>query len=479
MRPREYQESIAKNVLEKGSTLVVLPTGLGKTFIAMLVIKEKLKEGKVLFLAPSRPLVGQHAKSIQETLGINEVEVVTGLLIPDKRQDAYSRSRIVCATPQCVENDLAKGIIDLSEYSLVVFDEAHRAVGDYAYVSIASEYYKNRDNAVCLALTASPGSDKKKIEEVKKNLGIVHVETRTESDADVAKYVHEKKMKIVELSFPEEYKQPFRMLKQVRKEHANWLKEKNVRARTKTDLLKLQKSLSKRVSENPAFYQIISRIAVVIKLDYLISSFVTQGPEQALAYYRSLSEDGSKAAARIYEDPKVKDAMRLIEQAPEHPKLGKVAEILSAEKAEKAIVFSNYRDTAGRIEHFLTQKGFSCKRFIGQASRAKEKGYSQKEQAEILEKFRAGEIKVLVATSIGEEGLDIPSVDLAVFYEPVPSAIRMIQRKGRTGRHGPGKIYVLMTRNTLDQVYYWSSYNKEKKMKRSLKDPQKKVGEFV
>src|SRR5437879_11855317 len=73
-------------------------------------------------------------------------------------------------------------------------------------------------------------------------------------------------------------------------------------------------------------------------------------------------------------------------------------------------------------------------RFVGQASRGEDIGLSQKEQVDILDKFRAGEINVLVATSIGEEGLDIPQVDHVVFYEPVPSEIRQIPPRGRTGR---------------------------------------------
>jgi ERCC4-related helicase len=53
---------------------------------------------------------------------------------------------------------------------------------------------------------------------------------------------------------------------------------------------------------------------------------------------------------------------------------------------------------------------------------------SQEEQSAVLESFRNGEFDVLVATSIAEEGLDIPEVDLVVFYEPIPSEIRYIQR---------------------------------------------------
>jgi Fanconi anemia group M protein len=75
---------------------------------------------------------------------------------------------------------------------------------------------------------------------------------------------------------------------------------------------------------------------------------------------------------------------------------------------------------------------------------------------------------VLVATSVAEEGLDIPSTDLVIFYEPVPSEIRTIQRRGRTGRKRAGKVIVLIAKHTRDEGFYWSSINKEKRMRREL-----------
>jgi len=93
----------------------------------------------------------------------------------------------------------------------------------------------------------------------------------------------------------------------------------------------------------------------------------------------------------------------------------------------------------------------------------------QKEQIETLRRFESGEFRILIATSIGEEGLHIPDVDIAVFFEPVPSALRMIQRKGRVGRTKFGKIYILVTKGTSDEVYYWTSRRKERKMIRGLK----------
>ena len=86
----------------------------------------------------------------------------------------------------------------------------------------------------------------------------------------------------------------------------------------------------------------------------------------------------------------------------------------------------------------------------------------------MIEKFRAGEINVLVATSIAEEGLDIPEVNEVIFYEPIPSAIRTIQRTGRTARLSKGKLKILVTKKTLDEVFHYAAYHKEKKMYKAI-----------
>ena len=106
--------------------------------------------------------------------------------------------------------------------------------------------------------------------------------------------------------------------------------------------------------------------------------------------------------------------------------------------------------------------------FIGQASNARTKGLSQKEQKSILEQFRHGTINVLCATSIGEEGLDIPEVDAVIFYEPIPSAIRKIQRAGRTARHAPGKLFILVTKDTKDEINHYASSARERKMYKTI-----------
>ena len=100
-------------------------------------------------------------------------------------------------------------------------------------------------------------------------------------------------------------------------------------------------------------------------------------------------------------------------------------------------------------------------------------GLSQKEQMQIIQDFEDKKYNCLVATSIGEEGLSLEAADLAIFYEPVASEIRTIQRKGRVGRTKEGKIIALITKNTRDEAYYWVAKRKENVMKETLSKMQK------
>jgi len=188
-KPRLYQETILATTVNH-NTLVVLPTGMGKTAISMMLSVQRFKQypkSKVLILAPTRPLVEQHIETFRKHIDINKekTNVFTGFVKPEKRAELWKTSKVIFSTPQGLENDIITNRIDLKDVSLIVFDEAHRAIGDYAYVFIAKQYHKKAKYPRILALTASPGSDLEKIQEVTKNLFIEEVEIRTDQDPDV------------------------------------------------------------------------------------------------------------------------------------------------------------------------------------------------------------------------------------------------------------------------------------------------------
>ncbi len=497
---RLYQQLITVNVLEKGNTLVVAPTALGKTIIAALVAAERLHRipgGKVLMLAPTKPLAVQHAETFRRVMRIPEEEIVvlTGTTPPKKREELWRGARIIVATPQTVENDILTGRASLENVVLLVVDEAHRAVGDYPYVFIAEEYMRSARDPLILALTASPGGSEEKIHEVQQNLFITNIEIKTPDDPDVKPYVKDIYMHWVGVPLPDEFKEIKRLLENAIRTRLRRLKEIGVvssadlRAYSKKDYIALQEKIQQFLQENPDredLYEAIQRVAEILKISHALELLESQGITALHRYFermelRSLQPRAPKSLKNVLIDPAVKEAARLAKElfhhGYEHPKLEKLKEILKnffeKHPDARAIVFVQYRDTAQRIAEELNRSGIRAVRFVGQATKEGDRGLSQKEQQKIIEAFRNGDYDVLVATSVAEEGLDIPAVDLVIFYEPVPSEIRHIQRRGRTGRFDAGRVYILVTKGTRDEAYYWAARARERKMIETLKKLRK------
>ena len=486
IEPRIYQEVIYAKCKER-NCLVVLPTGLGKTLIAMLIADYRLSKygGKVLMLAPTKPLALQHAESFRKLFNLppEKINVLTGELSPEKRRKIWEDSVVVTATPQTVENDILTGRISLEDVVLLVFDEAHRAVGNYSYVFIAREYLKTAKHPLVLGLTASPGSDEEKIREIVMNLGIEHIEVRTESSPDVKPYVQRIAFEWVRVELPGIYKEVRKILREMLRESLKPLANAGLVSSSSPDIPKREvlqagSKINQAVAKGDySLGSLMKHQAKAMKLHHAIELLETQGLTALRNYLKKLREDRSKSSRELMEDPRMRKVIYLLVQAKElgldHPKMDKLKELvrkqLEKKPDSKIIIFTNYRDTGRKIVEELKRMGISAERFIGQASRGSDRGMSQREQKEILDRFSRGEFRVLVATSVGEEGLDVPEVDLVVFYEPVPSAIRSIQRRGRTGRHRPGKVVILMAKGTRDEAYYWSSRRKEKGMFEAIK----------
>jgi ERCC4-related helicase len=622
--PRRYQAAIADSA-SRGNTLVILPTGLGKTLIAVLVAAKRLEEfqgmGRVLVLAPTKPLVLQHKEVFERSLLLPEESfaLLTGETSLEERKSKVWRGRVdddsddqkdesspqssateskpcqfVFATPETVLNDIMSGVATLSSKSssplkyfvLLVFDEAHRAVGDYAYTQLAKVYLREALRPLILGLTASPGGSIERVDEVMTNLSIQKIESRTEDDPDVKEYVEETRIQAIKVSLPPKFGVLRSLLRSLYEEKIEKLKRggfvrssssfffKGESRVTKKALLQsrseivarinwlkqLQQqehqsnyndSLSEANARALAYGALITQSQAVIIL-HAIELLETQGLytlQRYLARLKENPEEHGKSAKALFKDERwgkveselsklvllpvssgtTSSSTKTLAEEYDHPKLS-ILKLIIKEQLErkpnsKIIVFTQYRDTIDMIiskleagassssnpslgplsssssssspsssssspstttlspsppsspsspspslppSSFSPQVRIRCQRFVGQARRSDEdRGMSQKVQKEILEKFRSSnDFNVLVSSSIGEEGLHVPDVDLVVFYEAVPSEIRAIQRKGRTGRTMPGRVVVLLTEGTVDEAYYYSSQYKEKRMKK-------------
>ncbi len=485
----------------KGNCLIILPTGLGKTKTAILAAAQRLNSypsSKILFLTVTKPLAEQIYNEIKECMDINENNIVlfTGSVPPKKREELWKNSIITISTPQCVENDVINGRISLEEVSLLVADEAHNAVKDYSYTWLIKQYNKKAKFPRIIGLTASPGSDLEKIQEVCKNLFIEEIEIRTDNDPDVKPYVQEINMEWVKVILPQVFLDVQKFLQDFLKERIEKLKKwgilhrANLRYVSKTDLLALQAQLRGRAATGEkdfVVWKAISLCAEIMKIYHGLELLETQGIVPLYKYMEKMQQESLttkvKAVKNAVKDLNFRSALvkvhKLHEEKIEHPKLVELQKIMQKEikedKDKKIIVFNHYRDNAlDIVEKLNCIEDVNAKIFVGQLKKG-ETGLSQKEQKKVLEEFRDGLFNVLVATSIGEQGLDIPQVNLVIFYEPISSAIRHIQRRGRTGRHEKGRVIVLMTKNTRDEGYRWSAHHKEKRMYRNLENLKRKI----
>jgi len=495
IEPREYQKRILETCGEK-NCLVILPTGTGKTLIALMLAMQRFEKfplEKVLILAPTRPLVEQHLNSFKKILPDFYASLVlfTGKTQPEKRKKEWQNAEFVFSTPQCIANDITHKLYDLKDVCLLVQDECHRCLKNYSYTAISQAYKEQSLHPRILGLTASPGSEKKLIEKICENLGIEQVEIRTRESVDVKPYLQELEFEKIVVPFPPEFEEIRQLLKSIYEKKVDELRNRKVlfANANKITLLECQRKLFGAINsgnKNPNLLAAVSVCAQAIKLQHALELLETQTINSFNAYMKKLfaeaDEGKSKAAQRLAKQEEFNKAYTLSTSLNfEHPKLEKLKELVKERISEnpkaKILVFAQYRDAGSKIVQELNKiPEIKSAVFVGQAkkqSMGKDSGLNQKEQKQLINDFSENKINILVATSIGEEGLDLPEVNEVIFYEPVPSAIRKIQRAGRTARLMKGSLKILMTQDTRDIAFHYASVSKEKKMHKAIEEIKK------
>ncbi|MCD4771395.1 DEAD/DEAH box helicase [archaeon] len=495
LTPRKYQSAIYKTCKEE-DCLVILPTGTGKTLIAVMLTIQRFKKyplQKILILAPTKPLIEQHFDSFKKNLPEDwaDMQLFTGKTPATKRKEIWETAEFVFSTPQCIANDIRKELYKLDEVSLLVVDECHRCLKNYAYNNIAQRYKMQATNPRVLALTASPGGDKKTISTVCDNLGVSAVEIRTRESPDVKPYLQDLEFEKIEVDFPPSFLEIKILLEIIYNRKISELKHRRVLFGhpSKTMLLKTQSRLMQEIKRKKDLNKMlaVSATATALKISHALTLLETQTISSFIAYLKDLfkqaAEKKSKAVQKLTKSPEFTKAFSLAQLLThEHPKLDKLKNLIKTQFKEnpnsKIIIFAQFRETVRTISEELNKlPQIKAENFVGQAiknhAKGKTTGLKQKEQKEIIEKFKRGEINVLVATSIAEEGLDIPEVNEVIFYEPIPSAIRKIQRTGRTARLSKGKLKILITKKTLDETFHYVAHHKEKRMHSAIQQIKK------
>ena len=475
---RTYQISMAKGCL-KQDTLIILPTGLGKTVVALQVIADVLERGKkVLLLAPTKPLVDQHNMTFSGWLTDTDIAVLNGNMPPEKRCKTVTENDMIIATPQAVANDLECNRYDLHDFGLVIYDEAHRGVGNYAYVTIAGY----NSSGISMGMTASPGSEYEKVIEMCHNLCFKRIDMRSDDDPDVSPYVFDTYVKRLEVNLPKDLTDISRTLNEMVLDYSNDLIRMGLmnpnRPPSTSHLLQVGATLKARLrnrEKSNYVYRGLVVQSICVKLLHAKGLAETQGMTPLRTYLRklmdeTLEEKPSKSSKELVERAEFRKIWDITKSSKvEHPKISRIMSLVSqridTNPDSRIMVFAQYRDTVDLlVEKISSVSGAKVEKLIGQSKG----GLKQKEQIQMLDRFRNGECNVLVSTSVGEEGLDISSTDLVVFYEPIPSEIRTIQRRGRTGRKNEGEVVILVAINTMDEAFERTAQDKEDKMRSRL-----------
>jgi Fanconi anemia group M protein len=448
---RDYQVNLA-NQAKLENCIIVLPTGLGKTAIALQVIADFLEKGTggVLFLAPTRVLANQHFEFLKNSLTIEDIALITGEDPIPKRQKLWNNS-VICATPEITKNDLDRQLISPTQFNLIIFDEAHRTIGDYAYSGIAERFANT--SARILGMTATLPSEKEKATQIMTTLRIQSVAQRTEESPDVKPYIQETNTQWINVELPPEMKSIQTLVKLALDERYDILRKNGINLtdqKSLSALLRIRQFVlnQNRRSAKPLF--------TAIRITYALNILEAHGITPFLKFCERTQKKKGAGIKELFEiDPNFTRAIQLAKSAQskgiEHTKIQKLKEILETLDG-KALVFTSFRDSVAMVHEKLIEIGIPAGILIGKAG---DTGLKQKKQIEAVQKFRDGTYKVLVATRVGEEGLDISEVNLVIFYDNVPSSIRYVQRRGRTGRKDTGKLIVLIAKDTIDETYYW------------------------
>ena len=483
---RAYQMMALRNALA-ASTLMVMPTGFGKTAVEWMAMAEalRLNTGKILLIAPTTGLVEQQQRMARDMLKLEPhlIQTYTGDITPAKRPPVWNKARIVMATSQVIRNDAMNELIDLSEVSLLIVDEAHHGTGKHAYAQVGHLYREAHDHApLVLGATASPGSTEQNIMEVIRTYGFDCLDVSRKEDPMLQPYAVDMSTVPHRLPLPNTLTILLQPLKDHFEQEAKHLQELGFLSPTAHISGKMIDEAQFRASQaiqrrDVRGYDAARRIGDLRRTHILLDLIQTQGLKAALSFLDRAEEDGrsgERTTNRFVAKPAVHQFRIAAKDIPElHPKPNHVRHLVETQITEhpnsKIIVFTEYRDTVDNIVGMLDSiENINPDRFIGQSGKGKRKGMTQKQQLEQLRRFRKGEINVLVATSVGEEGLDVPAAELVILYEPVPSAIRAIQRRGRTARQQAGTVHTLIAEGTRDEYVNIAAEKREQRMHRLL-----------
>uniref|UniRef100_A0A3Q2P0E2 ATP-dependent RNA helicase FANCM n=1 Tax=Fundulus heteroclitus TaxID=8078 RepID=A0A3Q2P0E2_FUNHE len=450
---REYQLKISEAALFQ-NTLVCLPTGLGKTFIAAVVMYNFYRwypAGKIVFMAPTKPLVAQQIEACYKVMGIPQEHMaeLTGSTAAKQRQEVWRAKRVFFLTPQVMVNDLSRDTCPARQIKCVVIDEAHKASGNHAYCQVIRQLISQTLRFRVLALSATPGGDTKSVQAVISNLLISHIELRSEESPDIQAHSHQRSVEKVVVPLGEKLSAYQARYIQVLEKFMSRLVQNRVMAhKDLRTLSKYQLILARdQFRKNPAPH-IKGSHQGVLEGDFALCISLYHGYEllmqmglRSLFFYIQGIMDGSRG--------QMSRAKNELQRTPTFMDLYREMETMFLKPPDGTWILHKRMSQIQRLTEVFTP----VKRFHMLPH------YSHKLQF-VVHRFRQGGFNTLVSTCVGEEGLDIGEVDLIVCFDAQKNPTRLVQRMGRTGRKRQGRIVIILAEGREERTYNQSQSNK-------------------
>ncbi|KAJ6247730.1 fanconi anemia group m protein [Anaeramoeba flamelloides] len=546
---RKYQFEITQTALFN-NTLVVLPTGLGKTLISAVVMYNYYRwfpTGKILFLAPFKPLVSQQIEAVINIVPFvsNDYCLLTGEIPIKTRQALWESKRVFFATPQTIVNDINNCYCPTDKIVCVIFDEIHHSLGNYDYVVLIKKILKQTNKFRVLGLTATPGTTTEQIQNVISNCLISKIEVRLDQNKDLYQHIHQKELEVqkIEIKTNNGIKKSLEILDPFISDNLSLLFRSgvyftdNVALTNKGSLVKAlnkMKVTKKNLKGLPLknyqigicsrtfgitlslfhgrqlltgyglkpFYQyILTKVDIEDEKNQTNSNNKRRTNKKGRGKGKGKEKGKGKGKVTRITKKKGNDTKKkktkqkrkkakrklnpvlmkklteilpgLIEKENSHPKIEKLKVLLKDhfqkfQNDTRVIIFSSYRSSVVDIIEALSGISFlKVMPFVGHVQTANCKGFTQREQKIILQRFKKGIYNTLVSTCIGEEGFDIGEVDLIICYDVYIDPKRTFQRFGRTGRKREGKIIVLMSKGK-EELIFEKTMNQKNKINTSL-----------
>ena len=462
---RRYQMELAEPGINGENYIVCAPTGTGKTLVAGLIISHHLQkrqnlEKKVVFIVPTRPLAEQQARELQKLIPGAKVESSIGDEVGMTIKDVLPHDDIIVCTAGKLVNEIKASLVSFSDIGLMVLDECHHTRKSAPYAKMMEKYLEEKPESgtnglpQVVGLTASPGAGENPnlemdktidhlislcalmdarsgIKVVRKNVSeldqytnkptfTLNILNRRDPEEEFIRLVTDEMTRLEGLV---DLKSPFRKWSQ---EYETCVQQKK---------LPLEMSLDPKLRNNICVLDLLRCFsqALNVYMDLRSSDAISvlseftglPADEQANSEERHLKQSLEKLAHKLAQLPSVPN-----------PLLEKAEIILRDQFTKnpdsKGILFVRTKKHASSMCDWLSKVQLRIRpRMITGHTRDTGPGMTQVEQEEVMESFHKGECNVLVATSVAEEGLDVPACNLVIRFQHVSNEIAKTQTQGR------------------------------------------------